>query len=132
VGARAGGGLATLKESNVKEFQTIVHQGTATASGASAAGGASTHEGYESKLVSLGARVFLDVTAASGTTPTLAVTLHEVFADGVERQIAAFAQKTAVGQESIVVSEYARRIRARWTIGGTSPSFTFSVRTVRL
>lgn len=84
------------------------------------------------------ARVQLDVTAASGTTPTLDVVLEDSL-DGTNwNTIGTFAQKTAAGREVINLHGgkaesatfqplFARRWRVRWTIGGTTPSFTFSV-----
>lgn len=83
-------------------------------------------------------RAQLDVTAASGTTPTLDVVIEDTL-DGTNwNTIATFAQKTAVGVEVINAHPekaesatfqplFARRWRIRWTIGGTTPSFTFSV-----
>lgn len=83
-------------------------------------------------------RAQLAVTAASGTTPTLVVVIEDTL-DGTNwNTIATFAQKTAAGAEVVnAYSEkaesatfaplFARRWRVRWTIGGTTPSFTFSV-----
>lgn len=69
-----------------------------------------------------------DVTAVSGTVPTLDVVLEDTL-DGVNyNTIGTFAQKVAAGREVInITSTFTNRIRARWTIGGTSPSFTFSI-----
>lgn len=73
-------------------------------------------------------RVQLDVTAASGTSPTLDVVIEDTL-DGTNwNVIGTFAQKTAIGREVInITTPFADRIRVRWTIGGTTPSFTFSV-----
>jgi hypothetical protein len=73
-------------------------------------------------------RVQLDVTAASGTSPTLDVVIEDTL-DGTNwNAIATFAQKIAVGREVLnVTTLFADRLRVRWTIGGTTPSFTFSV-----
>lgn len=73
-------------------------------------------------------RVQLDVTAASGTTPTLDVVIEDSF-DGVAwNTVATFAQKTAAAREALnITSPFTDRVRARWTVGGTTPSFTFSV-----
>jgi len=72
---------------------------------------------------------FLDVTAVSGTGPTLDVAIKT--RDPVSKKwftIATFTQFTAVGKEMIKVSDgLGERIAVEWTIGGTSPSFTFSV-----
>lgn len=73
-------------------------------------------------------RALLDVTAASGTAPTLDVKLQTSH-DGSTgwRDVAAFAQKTAVGTERKAFSGLDKFVRWSWTIGGTGPSFTFSV-----
>lgn len=73
-------------------------------------------------------RVQLDVTAASGTSPTLNVVIEDSL-DGVSwNAVGTFAQRTAVGREVInITTPFASRIRARWTIAGTTPSFTFAV-----
>lgn len=73
-------------------------------------------------------RCVLDVTAASGTTPSMTVTLEDTL-DGTNwHQIGTFAAKTAAGVEAInVTAPFADRIRVKWAITGTTPSFTFSV-----
>lgn len=73
-------------------------------------------------------RVQLDVTAAAGTTPTLDVILEDTL-DGVNwNVVGTFTQRTAAGRQVInVPAPFADRLRVRWTIGGTTPSFTFSV-----
>lgn len=75
-----------------------------------------------------GMRAQLAVTAASGTTPTLNVVIEDSI-DGVNwATVGTFAQKTAAGVEAITLAgRFARRLRVRWTVGGTTPSFTFSV-----
>lgn len=79
----------------------------------------------------------LAVTAASGTTPTLDVTVqHSIDGGTTWFTLATFTQKTAAGSELKTESEveaataevYGDCIRAIWTIGGTTPSFTFSVK----
>ncbi len=73
-------------------------------------------------------RVQLDVTAASGTSPSLAVLLEDSL-DGTNwNTVGTFAAKTAAGREVInVTTPFAGTVRATWTITGTSPSFTFSI-----
>lgn len=73
-------------------------------------------------------RAQLEVTAASGTSPTLNVTIEDSL-DGVNWNIVGtFAAKTGVGREVInVTSPFADRLRVSWAIGGTTPSFTFGV-----
>ncbi len=71
----------------------------------------------------------LDVTAASGTTPLLDVTIEEKdFLSGQYHVIDTFPQKTGVTSERRVVSAPIGSIlRARAVIAGGTPSFTFSV-----
>lgn len=75
-------------------------------------------------------RTELRVTAASGTTPTLDVKLQDTM-DGTNYNDitgGAFAQKTTTGAEVInVTSLFANQLRVLYTIGGTTPSFTFTV-----
>ncbi len=72
--------------------------------------------------------VQLAVTAASGTTPTLNLVIEDTV-DGINwNTIATFAQMTATGAAAQrVTMPFTDQIRATWTIGGTTPSFTFSV-----
>lgn len=71
--------------------------------------------------------VFLDITAASGTSPTLTVTV-EVF-DGTSWYThTSFAQKTAAGRDMLKLTNFGQDVRVSWTIGGTGPSFTFAVK----
>ena len=73
-------------------------------------------------------RAQLGVTAAAGAAPTLDVVIEDTL-DGTNwNVIGTFAQKTAVGREVInITSPFTDQIRVRHTIGGTTPSFTFSV-----
>ncbi len=73
-------------------------------------------------------RAQLNVTAASGTSPTLDVVLEDTL-DGTNwNVIGTFAQKVALGREVLnVTAPFTDQLRARWTLGGTTPSFTFSV-----
>ena len=71
-------------------------------------------------------RCVQDVTAASGTTPTLNATIRATF-NGVTFPLASFSQKTAVSQETITVAVPGRSLDVSYTIGGTTPSFTFSI-----
>jgi hypothetical protein len=70
----------------------------------------------------------LNVTAASGTTPTLDVVV-EATVDGTNwYTVGTFTQKVATGLQVITVTNLiGNQLRARWTIGGTTPSFTFTV-----
>ncbi len=89
----------------------------------SADSGVLPNYGFASSL-----RAMLNVTAASGTTPNLTVLIEDTL-DGTNwNTIGTFAAKTAAGFETInVTGPFADRIRVRWTITGTTPSFTFAV-----
>jgi hypothetical protein len=84
----------------------------------------------------------LNITAVSGTTPTLDIKLQLKVAAGLYIDIpgAAFAQKTATGTDYLIVhpaiTVVANKavsqclgdvIRAVSTIGGTTPSFTYTL-----
>lgn len=73
-------------------------------------------------------RLQLDVTAITGTTPSLAVFVEDSL-DGVNWNVlATFAAKTAAGREVLnVTTPFADQVRVRWTITGTTPSSTFAV-----
>lgn len=74
---------------------------------------------------------FIDVTASSGGSSTLDVDIEDSL-DGSEfNTLGSFAQKTGVATERITVTiPFANKLRILWTIGGTTPSFTFSVQWV--
>lgn len=73
-------------------------------------------------------RVTLDVTAVSGTTPSLTLAV-EKSADGTTWTAAdTFPARTTTG--AVTRDIYGggfNRLRVSWTITGTTPSFTFSV-----
>jgi hypothetical protein len=82
-------------------------------------------------------RVLLDVDAASGTSPTLDVVVQDTV-DGGDNwaTIGTFTQKNAAGQQTINIVKsgsagtpvmFSDRVRISYTIGGTTPSFTFHV-----
>jgi hypothetical protein len=72
------------------------------------------------------ARLQLDVTAASGTGPTLDVEVL-VSRDGVNWYSAGtFTQQVGVAKEDKLFL-LDRFVKLAWTIAGTTPSFTFSV-----
>lgn len=73
-------------------------------------------------------RVDLNVTAASGTTPTLSVQ-YQTRRDSTDSWVnvgSAIAQNS-VGTKRGVVAGCDRQVQAVCTIGGTTPSFTFSL-----
>jgi hypothetical protein len=92
---------------------------------------------------SKGVSLHLEITAASGSSPTLDIKLQgydELGADYFDIPGAAFAQATGTGTDELVlypgvaetsnvsVSDVLPRVsRAVATIGGSSPSFTFTL-----
>ena len=96
------------------------------------ASGARTASGDSGVIAGFGdastLRVQLNVTAAAGTTPTLDVVVEDTL-DGMNWNVlATFGQKAAAGREVVnVTTPFADRLRVRWTVGGTTPSFTFDV-----
>lgn len=70
--------------------------------------------------------MYLNVTAASGSSPTLDVVIESRL-EGVWYVENSFAQKITTGQEKIDIGGMPCDIRVSWTIGGGSPSFTFQV-----
>lgn len=74
-------------------------------------------------------RLLLDVTASSGSSPTLNVQLETSY-DGTAnswRPIGSFPQFTSTGSSRESFGGADRFVRASWTIGGSNPSFTFSL-----
>ncbi len=75
----------------------------------------------------LESHILLDITAVSGTGPTLDLVI-ETSPDKVNWFThTTFSQKTGTGKDLRTLSNLGKYLRARWTIGGTTPSFTFSV-----
>lgn len=74
-------------------------------------------------------RAQLNVTAASGTSPTLNALIEDSVDGGATwNTIGTFAQRTAAGREVInITTPFGTQLRVRWTIAGTTPSFTFAV-----
>lgn len=74
----------------------------------------------------------LDVTVVSGTTPILDVKV-QTSDDNIDWYDAgsAFAQITAASKPAVLkLTNFGNYVRAVWTIGGTTPSFTFSLKLV--
>ncbi len=73
-------------------------------------------------------RAQLNVTGASGTSPTLNVLVEDTLDGTNYNTIASFSQKTAAGREVInITAPFSDNLRVSWAIAGTNPSFTFSV-----
>ena len=71
-----------------------------------------------------GVTVEIAVTAASGTTPTLDVTIQESNDNSTWRNVTTFPQITGTGRFFRRVSSGFRYLRLARTVGGTTPSFT--------
>lgn len=70
----------------------------------------------------------LSVIAATGTTPTLDVTVQTRESQTAAwRTVGSFAQATGVSSERKSFPGLDRWVRAIATLGGTTPAFTFSV-----
>jgi hypothetical protein len=75
----------------------------------------------------------LVVSAVSGTNPTLDLTMDESFDNGVTWQLGWSAPRlTAAGTIAIPPMMVAGVRRWTWTVGGTTPSFTFAINTNHL
>lgn len=73
-------------------------------------------------------RAQLDVTAVSGTSPTLDVVIEDTLDGTTWNTVGTFAQKVAAGREVVnITTPFSDQLRVRWTVAGTTPSFTFSV-----
>jgi hypothetical protein len=74
------------------------------------------------------ARVQLNVTAASGTTPNLVVLVEDSLDGTTWNTIGTFSAKTTTAREVInITTPFTDQVRVSWTITGTTPSFTFTV-----
>lgn len=74
-------------------------------------------------------RLSLAITAASGTAPTLhaQIETREAYGSGSWRVVDAFPVQSGTGTVRRSMSGLDRFVRAVCTLGGTSPSFTFSL-----
>ena len=72
----------------------------------------------------------LNVTAASGTLPSLSVAVQDSVDGTNYNTIATFATASGVTREVIrLTTAFTDRLRVVWVIEGTTPSFTFNVAT---
>lgn len=78
------------------------------------------------------ALVFINVTAVSGTSPTLNlyVDTYDFLSGQWFQHPVSIAQITAAGNTLVQLTNFGEQIRLRWQVGGTSPSFTFSASVV--
>lgn len=73
------------------------------------------------------AKCYLNVSAQSGTTPTLDVDIVGII-NGVDFVINSFTQVGgATGKQTIDISNCPEKVKAAYTIAGGSPSYTFEV-----
>lgn len=72
-------------------------------------------------------RLTLAVTTATGTAPSLTVTVQTSHDGTTWTNVAAFTAATAAGSQRKVFAGLDRLARASWAISGTTPSFTFAV-----
>lgn len=71
--------------------------------------------------------LLIDITAVSGTTPTIDFVVQTRIAGiWVALPNVTIAQKTTVTSFATALTNTGKEIRLSWTVGGTSPSFTFS------
>lgn len=75
------------------------------------------------------ARVYLDVTAVSGT-PTLDVDIIGIV-NGVRHILDSFTQTALVGLEVITLEEAPDELSTAFVVGGTTPSMTWNVQVTR-
>lgn len=74
-------------------------------------------------------RLQLNVTAVSGTTPSLTVTPQDSIDGGVTwNNLTPFTAATAVGRQVLnVAGPYGYLLRFNYAVSGTTPSFTFQI-----
>lgn len=78
--------------------------------------------------------VDINITAKSGTSPTIQFFIDRIGADGVAYNIYGSSVLSATGQTStsigsgfVINQSFGSSIQIRWVTGGTSPSFTTSI-----
>lgn len=69
----------------------------------------------------------INVTAVSGTSPTMTVAFQNSSDNSSFATVAQSQQITAVGVYFVLVGSDSRYLRSASTIGGTTPSFTYKV-----
>jgi len=98
------------------------------ASAAKTSSGATAGVAVSSATTTLG----VDVTAFAGTSPTVNFAVEWSFDNvnwGAGESPITFAQMTGAKSSHVTVQTRAPFVRLVWTIGGTTPSFTFAVYT---
>lgn len=104
-------------------------QGQSVTLAASAARTTSADTGLLAGFIGSSLRVQLQSTTVTGTTPTLDVVVEDTLDAGATwNTIGTFTQQAAAARQVININQvYSSNIRVRWTVGGTTPSFTFAV-----
>ena len=75
------------------------------------------------------ALIFIDVTAASGASPTLDFDIEAGPADDALGYIhTGAAQITGTGKTLVRLTNFGKWLRLSWDIAGSSPSFTFEAK----
>ena len=107
--------------------QQLVELGARTANGDS--GVIDTSGGNE--WLDHSARLFLDVAAPTGTAPTLSVFVYGVV-NGKNYLLFQFTQVTnTASRQTQRIDNVPKDLLIAWTIGGTTPSYSFEVCIVR-
>ena len=75
--------------------------------------------------------VFAEVTAASGTTPTLDLAIQVSHDNTNWSALSSFTQITGTGNSINAATNYGKYVRISYTIAGASASFTFKLTAVR-
>lgn len=101
-------------------YDTLAPSGTRTTS--------TTHDVVEGLGSAESLRVQLSVTAATGATPSMTVTIEDTL-DGTNWNVLdTFTVVTAPAREvRNITAPFTDRIRARSAITGTAPSFTYEI-----
>jgi len=74
------------------------------------------------------ASIFLNVSVVAGTNPTIDVIIEDSPNGTDWYTLATFTQKTAAAKDSKRITNFAKFLRANYTIGGTeNPSFTTEI-----
>ena len=78
------------------------------------------------------AKAYLNITAVSGTSPTLVVKFQDTWdstgtTGWTDIASGAFSSQNATGTTSLALSNVGPYVRAVQTVGGTTPSFTYDL-----
>lgn len=121
IGSRYLESLGTAR--NTKDISLVAESTAHTATGQTSGQDVST---YGEALL------LIDVTAVAGTSPTC-----QFYVDTYDNQSAKWFQLpvtissvTAVSQVVVPLTNFGEQIRLRYTLGGTSPSFTFGANVI--